>query len=59
MVKPVIKVAIRRVKDSPNMFEFVIITPFMKSQFILPREMLNKMRIAIERVLFSKRDKSL
>ncbi|MDP8234067.1 MAG: hypothetical protein P9M06_04630 [Candidatus Saelkia tenebricola] len=56
MAKPVIKVAIRRIKGNSNMFEFVIITPFMKSQFVLPREMLNKMRIAIERVLFLKRD---
>ena len=48
------KVDIRKVPKNPDMFEFTISTPTLRSQFILPREMVNKLRIALEKALVSK-----
>ncbi|MBU1122597.1 MAG: hypothetical protein KKF54_07920 [Candidatus Omnitrophica bacterium] len=48
------EVSIRKVKDNPNMFEFVISTPTLTSQFRLPRMLVNKLRILIEKALVDK-----
>ena len=48
------EVAIRRVANDPNMFEFTISTPMLRSQFRLPRPMVNKLRVLIEKALVSK-----
>lgn len=48
------KVGIRKVPKNPNMFEFTISTPTLRSQFILPRGMVNKLRIALEKALVGK-----
>jgi len=48
------QVSVRKIPQDPNMFEFIITTPTLKTQFILPREMVNKLRILIEKVLTTK-----
>ena len=48
------EVNIRKLPNNPNMFEFTISTPMLRSQFRLPRAMVNKLRILIERALISK-----
>jgi len=47
-------VSIRKLPNNPNLFEFTITTPALRSQFRLPRALVNKLRILIERVLISK-----
>jgi len=47
-------VAISKMKDNPNIFEFTITTPTLRSQFRLPRETVNELRILIEKVLTAK-----
>ncbi len=48
------KVNIRRLVGDPNMFEFTISTPMLRSQFRLPRHVVNQLRILIEKALISK-----
>lgn len=48
------EVAIRRTPNNPNIFEFTISTPTLRSQFRLPRPVVNKLRILIEKALVSK-----
>jgi len=48
------EVNIRKLPNNPNMFEFTISTPMLRSQFRLPRPMVNRLRILIERALVSK-----
>jgi len=48
------KVDIRKLTNNPNMFEFTISTPTLRSQFRLSRPMVNQLRILIEKVLLSK-----
>jgi hypothetical protein len=48
------KVNIRKLSGDPNMFEFTISTPMLRSQFRLPRAVANQLRILIERALVSK-----
>ena len=50
------EVGIRKVPNDPNMFEFTISTPMLRSQFRLPRAMVNRLRILIERALINKKD---
>jgi len=47
-------VNIRKVPKNSNVFEFTITTPTLRSQFILPREMVNKLRVLIEKALTQK-----
>lgn len=54
MAKFSMNVSIRKLQKDPNMFEFIIATPMLKSQFLLPRAMLNRLRILIEKALTSK-----
>lgn len=46
--------SVRKVPNNDNMFEFTISTPSLRSQFRLPREMVNKLRILIEKALLNK-----
>jgi hypothetical protein len=48
------QVAIRRLSNHPNIFEFSISTPTLRTQFRVPRETLNELRILIERALTTK-----
>ncbi len=48
-------VSIRKLPNNPDMFEFTISTPTLRSQFILPRPLLNKLRILIEKALVEKK----
>jgi len=48
------QVSVRKVKDNPDMFEFIIATPTLKPQIILPRDMVNELRILIEKALSSR-----
>jgi len=48
------KVDIRKLQKDPNMFEFTIATPMLRSQFRLPRPLVNQLRILIEKALVSK-----
>ncbi len=54
MSKIPVKINIQRIPNNPNIFEFTIATPLLRSQFRLPRSVLNQLRILIERVLTSK-----
>jgi len=54
MSKVSMKVNIRKLPDDPNIFEFTFSTPFLRSQFRLPRPVVNQLRILIERALVSK-----
>ena len=54
MVKISMNVNISKVPKNPDMFEFTISTPTLRSQFRLPRVMVNKMRVLIEKVLITK-----
>jgi hypothetical protein len=48
------KVNIRRLSNNPNLFEFTIATPTLRSQFRLPRPLVNQLRILIEKALVNK-----
>lgn len=47
------KVNIQKVPKNNDLFEFTIATPILRTQFRLPRHIVNEMRILIERVLVS------
>ncbi len=49
------EVGIRKVPDNPDLFEFTIATPMLRSQFRLPRNMVNKLRGLIEKALVAKK----
>lgn len=54
MPKYPMKLGIRKLPDNPNIFEFTISTPVLRSQFRMPRETVNQLRILIERALTKK-----
>jgi len=54
MDKYSMQVAIRRLNNHPDVFEFSISTPTLRTQFRVPRETLNELRILIERALTAK-----
>ncbi len=45
---------IKKVSGNADVFEFTITTPTLRSQFLLPRAMVNKLRILIEKALMGK-----
>ncbi|MBN3040368.1 MAG: hypothetical protein JW867_04510 [Candidatus Omnitrophica bacterium] len=47
-------VTIRKIPNKPDLFEFTFSTPALRSQFRLPRVLMNKLRILIEQALTSK-----
>ena len=48
------KVDVRKVPNNANLFQFTITTAALRSQFILPRHLVNKLRILIEKALINK-----
>lgn len=48
------RVSFRKVPNNPNLFEFTIVTPLLRSQFRLPRAVVNKLRVELERALTAK-----
>ncbi len=46
---------VKKIKNDPNIFEFTISTPALRSQFRLPRELVNQLRILIEKALTEKK----
>ncbi|MEA3329040.1 MAG: hypothetical protein U9Q08_04905 [Candidatus Omnitrophota bacterium] len=48
------KVGVHKTPKNPNVFIFTIATPTLRSQFKLPRKVVNELRILIEKVLTSK-----
>ena len=48
------QLSIRKMPKDPNMFEFSIVTPGLKTQFRLPRRVANDLRILIEKALRGK-----
>ena len=51
MGKIPVEIDIKKVANNPNLFVFTIATPLMRSQFRIPRPVLNQLRILIERSL--------
>jgi hypothetical protein len=43
----------RKVPDDPNMFEFTITSPMLRCQFRVPRAIINKLRVDMERALLN------
>lgn len=54
MSKIPVRFNIRKVANNPDLFEFTVATPALRSQFRLPRAMLNQLRALIERALINK-----
>ena len=54
MGKIMVKINIRKTPNNPNIFEFTVGTPAIKTQFRMPRTVLNQLRILIERTLTQK-----
>lgn len=54
MTKHSMNINIAKVPKNPDMFEFTITTPTLRSQFRLPRNMVNEMRVLIEKALIAK-----
>ena len=48
-------VSIRRLPNKPDLFEFTFSTPVLRSQFRLPRELVNNLRGLIEQALTAKK----
>jgi hypothetical protein len=49
-----VNVTIRKAAHDPDIFEFTIATPVLRSQFRIPRQVVNKLRIMIEKALVNK-----
>jgi hypothetical protein len=41
----------RKVPDNKDMFEFTISTPLLRCQFRVPRPVINKLRVDLEKAL--------
>ena len=41
----------RKLANDPNMFEFTIATPLLRAQFRLPKAVVNKLRVDLERAI--------
>ncbi len=48
------KISFRKVPNNEDLFEFTIITPLLRTQFRLPRAIVNKLRVEMERALTEK-----
>ncbi len=44
----------RKIPKDPNVFEFTISTPLLRAQFRLPRAIVNRLRVDLERALIQK-----
>ena len=49
-----LKVAFRKVPNDPNMFEFTISAPLLRAQFLIPRTIVNRLRVDLERAITKK-----
>jgi hypothetical protein len=45
------RISFRRTPNNPNLFEFTITTPLLRSQFRIPRALVNQLRVDLEKVL--------
>ncbi|MFH1045949.1 MAG: hypothetical protein V1727_03180 [Candidatus Omnitrophota bacterium] len=54
MDKVPVQIDIKKVTNNPDLFVFTVATPMIRSQFRIPRAILNQLRILIERVLTNK-----
>jgi hypothetical protein len=43
----------RKVPEDPNLFEFTITSAMLRCQFRVPREVINKLRVDLERALLN------
>lgn len=46
-----VELKFRKLPNNPNMFEFTIATPMLKTQFLMPRAVVNQLRVDLERAL--------
>ncbi|MBD3263831.1 MAG: hypothetical protein GF375_01860 [Candidatus Omnitrophica bacterium] len=46
---------VRRVPKNPDLFEFTISAPLLRVQFHLPRNIVNELRISLEKLLLGKK----
>jgi hypothetical protein len=49
------RLSIRKDPKDPDVFEITVATALLRTQFLLPREMMNKLRIMIEDALVGKK----
>jgi len=43
----------RKLPEDQNMFEFTITSPMLRCQFRVPRDIINKLRVDMERALLN------
>lgn len=46
-----VELKFRKLPNDPNMFEFMIATPMLKTQFLVPQPVVNQLRVDLERAL--------
>lgn len=46
-----VELKFRKLPDNPNMFEFMVVTPMLKTQFLVPKAVVNQLRVDLERAL--------
>ena len=46
-----VELKFRKLPNNPNMFEFSVATPMLKTQFLMPRAVVNQLRVDLERAL--------
>ncbi len=49
-----LKIGIRQVSNDRNMFEFTVATPLLRSQFRIPRSLVNQLRVELEKAIIKK-----
>ena len=48
------RVQFRKVPGSNDLFEFAIITPLLRTQFRIPRAIVNRLRVDMEKAILQK-----
>lgn len=46
-----IELKFRKLPNDPNMFEFTVSSPLLRSQFCVPRAIVNQLRVDLEKAL--------
>ena len=46
-----LKFSFKKVPNNANYFEFTLVTALLRAQFRLPREVVNRLRVDLERAL--------
>ncbi len=54
MARVPMKVDVRRVPQNRDVFEFTIATPMLRTQFRLPRKVVNQLRVLLEKALLER-----